>query len=138
MLQNKKNLHICQHRYLSGGKALPEEDYLWHAPLGLAFKKENEKPVLFNEIMSTRERTVELPHDTEFYKLNYGQTGFYRVQYPQEAIDAIGAAVENHEFGAGDRLGIIADSFAISADGYQSAVIPLQLLAKYSNETDYL
>ena len=137
MQDGKKHLHVCQHRYLTGADVKPEEDLLWHVPLSIASKNANGFDYM-NNMMSKREENITLPSDCQYYKLNHNQTGFYRVLYPESAISKLAEAALKGELKAGDRLGLIADAFAMSSDGYTSASTPLSLLSKFQNETDYL
>lgn len=132
-------IKLCQHRYLTGAKVNPEEDLLWHIPLGMAVKKQGQnQSEVHNDIMSEREKIVEIPSGTEYFKFNHNQTGFYRVLYPESLLKSLGEALSSGRFKAGDRLGLIADAFALSSDGYISATVPLSMLHQYQHEMDYL
>ena len=66
--------------------------------------------------------TVPVPNPSEdWYKVNAGQTGFFRVNYTSEDWQRLAPAISGRELPATDRLGIQNDAYALSRarDCYQ-------------------
>ena len=68
--------------------------------------------------------------DAPFLKLNAGQSGFYRVSYSEELLDALGGAFAG--LSVADRVGVVSDLFALGKAGYGSSTAkPLAFCTKY-------
>ena len=67
--------------------------------------------------------------DAPFLKLNAGQSGFYRVSYSEELLDALGGAFAG--LSVADRVGVVSDLFALGKAGYHSTAKPLAFCTKY-------
>lgn len=133
-------LEVTQSRFLSMGGVKPEEDTtLWNVPLRLATDRDaSSAKAVDNALLSRKKDTIQLPGDIAYFKLNMGQTGFYRVNYPSDWLAKLGAAIKNGQLPAADRLGLVADAFALSTAGRLSLTEVLALLRNFENETEYL
>ncbi len=81
--------------------------------------------------------TVPVPNPSEdWYKVNAGQTGFFRVNYTSEDWQRLAPAVSGRELPATDRLGIQNDAYALSRAGLLPVTQFLELAGSYSGETD--
>ncbi len=90
-------------------------------------------------VMESKEALLTLPaaHPAEdWYKVNAGQTGFYRVNYAGEDWKRLAPAVGARELPATDRLGIQNDAYALSRAGLLPITQFLELAGSYSGETD--
>ena len=74
--------------------------------------------------------------DDEWIKVNPGQSGFYRVKYPEEELERLKAPIRSLTLPAQDRLGLQSDAYALVKAGHISAAAYLDLAEAYSNETD--
>jgi tricorn protease interacting factor F2/3 len=90
-------------------------------------------------LLEEAEKRVEIGPDAAAYKLNDGQTGFYRVHYADPAnLKALGAMVRQKALAPEDRWGLQSDLYArmisegLTFDAY------LQFLAYYQEEDAYL
>ena len=72
----------------------------------------------------------------EWIKINPGQSGFYRVNYPQDELERLKAPIRSLTLPAQDRLGLQSDAYALAKSGRISATTFLDLAEAYSNETD--
>ena len=134
---DKMTLSCEQHRFLSTGDVKPDEDQLlWHVPLSAqAHLKSQKKIHNASMLLSDRTQDIKLPSDS-IVKLNPGQTGFYRVMYPDGMLHDLGAALQ--QFSIEDRLGIFNDLFVFGSSGYSSSVKALSLLKYLSEEQEYV
>ncbi|MBF8267012.1 MAG: hypothetical protein HW388_520 [Dehalococcoidia bacterium] len=72
----------------------------------------------------------------DWVKVNPGQTGFYRVNYPREEWARLQAAVEGLHLAATDRLGLQGDAYALMRAGFAPATLFLSLAEAYRSEDD--
>ncbi|KAF3951487.1 hypothetical protein CMV_022863 [Castanea mollissima] len=70
-------------------------------------------------------------------KLNFNQTGFYRVNYDEDLAAKLRYAIENKYLSTADRFGILDDSFALCMARQQSLNSLLTLMSAYSGELKY-
>jgi aminopeptidase N len=82
---------------------------------------------------------VALPADLAAYKLNYGQTGFFRVAYDdQKNLAALGQMVRDGALPYPDRWGLQNDLFALVRSGRAAMADYLDFLRWYEEEDQYL
>jgi aminopeptidase N len=116
------------------GDVKPEEDETtWWVPIMLnpeATAKSEAKTAALTE----KSTTIEI--DTSFYKLNHGQNGFYRVNYPSSRLTALGEA--RARLSVADRVGLIADAAAMAFSGLGSTEGLLNFLDALKDEQSYL
>src|SRR5205823_12544636 len=74
--------------------------------------------------------------EKDWIKVNAGQSGFYRVNYPSEEWDRLRRAVEAGELGTEDRSGLQNDAHALMRAGYLPATTLLHLTAAYRGQDD--
>ncbi|EGG19201.1 hypothetical protein DFA_02449 [Cavenderia fasciculata] len=74
----------------------------------------------------------------EWFKPNYKESGYYRIQYNKEIIAALVPAIESLEISSVDRLGILVDTFALSRSCQTPINVFMDLVASYKNETECL
>ncbi len=71
------------------------------------------------------------------FKLNYGQTGLYRVMYQQEELEALGDMIKNAELSNIDAWGIENDLYALAIGRRISAAEYLDFVEKYCFAANY-
>ncbi|KAK6528727.1 hypothetical protein TWF694_003967 [Orbilia ellipsospora] len=128
-------LAIRQKRFLSTGDVKPDEDQTtWWVPLGLT--KEAITNVKDDVTALTERETSISGVNTDYYKLNIGQNGFYRVNYPVERFAKLGSSLK--KLSVADRIGLVADAqaLALSGDGTTSSL--LSLLEGMKDEDNFL
>ncbi|RKP16781.1 aminopeptidase 2, partial [Rozella allomycis CSF55] len=135
---NKANeILIEQHRYLSTGDVKPVEDKdLWFVPLGISSMP---KTTQNSNLLTTKSSIIEISENIEnlkFLKLNVNQSGFYRVKYSDSLLEKI----KNNfsELSKFDKIGFLADSFALAVSGNISTTKPLSLLNLFSIQDGFI
>ncbi len=133
------NLSLTQTRFLYEHLLEGEEDAtVWKVPISiqraggvgkatLLMEKRSQSHVLSGE---------RLPEVEDWVKINAGQAGFYRVNYPPEEWERLLPAVEGLSLPATDRLGLQNDAYALSRGGFMPATLYLSVTQAYINEED--
>ena len=114
-------------------------DQTWLIPVTISAYGDTGAPKMISILLEDKPSQVDLGADTVAYKINAGQTGFYRVVYrTAEDLSAIGRRVADKDLSPEDRWGLQNDLFAqVQSNG---AVIDdyLAFLSYYRNEDAYL
>ncbi len=118
---------------------LPNEtEQTWMVPVTLEYwdpsGKRHEKAL----ILEDPSISIEVPADLSAYKINTGQTGFYRVAYDDANLTALGKLVRNGTLPHTDRWGLQNDLFAMVRAGDSPLAVYLDFLSNYENEDQYL
>ncbi|VDP33913.1 unnamed protein product [Soboliphyme baturini] len=95
---------------------------------------ESENPLKLEQRRFLDDGSIEVPF---YVQLNYGFTGFYRVQYSEPMLNSLLKAVRHEQLSAVDRLNICNDIFALARAGIIPAVTYFNALKSYKDETDY-
>ncbi|KAF4119489.1 Aminopeptidase N [Geosmithia morbida] len=123
-------ISVRQSRFLSTGDVGPEDDTTtWWVPLGLEGKK-GEAGVA-SVSLEKKEDTI-TGIDDDFYKLNSGATGFYRVNYPASRLARLSTQLDR--LSTEDKISIIgsAADLAFAGDGNTASL--LTFLQGFSQE----
>jgi aminopeptidase N len=132
-----KHLHVHQERFLSSGRPTAEQDTtVWHLQLPVVGEHHGE-PSFFE--VKEKDQTIDLPDALHngWLKANAGQSSVLRVKYSQELLDGLNLAIQNLKLSATDRLGVVADAFALSKAGQIPLSQALSISRAFVNETDY-
>ncbi|HYY47073.1 MAG TPA: ERAP1-like C-terminal domain-containing protein, partial [Thermoplasmata archaeon] len=110
----------------------------WKVPVRI-LRAGQKKPTAF--LLSTASESKPLGRSRraekdDWVKVNAGQSGFYRVNYPPEEWERLQRAVEAGELGPEDRIGLQNDAHALTRAGYLPATRLLELTSAYRNEDD--
>jgi tricorn protease interacting factor F2/3 len=90
-------------------------------------------------ILEAASMTVDLPPDAAAYKINSGQSGFYRVQYADDDnLTALGGRIRDNAIPHTDRWGIQNDLYALVRANRLPLDAYLDFLTYYDNEEAYL
>lgn len=128
------SINLKQNRFLRTGDVRPEEDQvLYPAMLGLRTKDGVDE----NTMLTEREREFKVP-DLDFFKLNADHSGIYRTSYTPERLTKLGKAARDGLLTVEDRAGMIADSGALAASGYQKTSGMLSLLQGLDTESEFV
>jgi aminopeptidase N len=128
-------LHLSQHRFTY----LPlESEQSWMVPVTLACWDASGQCREQTFIMETAALDIDVPENTAAYKLNFGQTGFYRVDYDETALSTLGTKVRDHSLPHPDRWGLQNDLFALVRAGRLSPTAYLDFLDWFDGEDQYL
>lgn len=124
-------LTLNQNRFLTTGDVQPEDDTTLYT---ISLKISDGRNV-DHAMMTTRDCQVQVS-DSSFYKLNAGQSGLYRVLYPESRLEKLGSPENSKFLSSEDRIGLVADAGALSVAGYQSTVALLKLLSQWNHESE--
>jgi len=137
VIQNKTRLILKQSRFFSSAVSKKEsaDTTIWSCPIKIV----DSRGSIRNNLMVGR--TLTLSHvgrkNAQWVKLNLGETGFYRVDYPAQMLEALKAPIKSKKLPAIDRLAIVRDAFALAEAGELPTAQTLNLLPAYENESDY-
>jgi len=111
---------------------------LWKVPIRIARAG---APEIERSLMQKRTETRSVAKgkrlsERDWIKVNAGQSGFYRVNYPPEEWERLRRAVAAGELEARDRLGLQNDAYALTVAGYLPATAFLELTSAYKDEDD--
>jgi len=127
-------ISIKQSRFLSTGDVKPEEDTTtWWVPLGLEGKKGETGIAALS--LEKKEDTIR-DIDDDFYKLNSGATGFYRVNYPPARLAKLSNQLE--KLSTEDKISIIGSTADLAFSGNGTTAALLTFLQGFSKESHSL
>ena len=111
--------------------------YLWSIPISIFSDCSLDSPLFY--LLNEKEMEIEIPKYSSWFKINFNQTGFYRVHYLSENIlDNIINAIQSNQLNSiPDRLGIQNDSIALAYKNIISTVQAFKVIEAYKNEKDY-
>ncbi len=75
--------------------------------------------------------------DVANFKLNSGQSGFYRTVYDPEQLERLGALIKQGTLQPLDRLGVLFDLFEAAKAGYAKTFDALQFLDNFAAEDNF-
>jgi len=128
------SINVKQNRFLRTGDVKPEEDkVLYPCMLGLRTNNGVDEDTMLTE----REKEFKVP-DLDFYKLNADHSAIYRTSYSPEHLSKLGKAARDGLLSVEDRAGMIADSGALAASGYQKTSGLLSLLQGLDTESEFV
>jgi tricorn protease interacting factor F2/3 len=114
-------------------------DQSWDIPVSVWMVGEDGHTKVLRTRFAGKEEELEVDADTIAYKVNAGQTGFYRVRYTDhEDLLALQPYIEDRSLGAEDRWGLQADLFAQVQAGTAPIGRYLRFLRAYRGEDAYL
>jgi tricorn protease interacting factor F2/3 len=122
----KKGFSLEQKRFLFSG----EKDEKWPIPLRY-LTKTSSGSILFGT------NKMILNNDSNWIKLNYGQHGFYRVNYPDKLLTSLGILIKEHKLGAADAWGIENDLFVRVKIGDIKTEKYLDFINKFCTDPEY-
>jgi aminopeptidase N len=127
-------ISIKQSRFLSTGDVKPEDDEtVWWIPLGLEGKVGSTGVEAL--AMTAKEDTIR-DIDNEFYKLNTGSPGFYRVNYPPQRLLKLSTQLDR--LSVEDKIAIIGSAGDLAFSGYGTTTALLSFIQGFGKETNYL
>jgi puromycin-sensitive aminopeptidase len=130
---------LSQTRFLYGHILGPARDASrWKVPVRIV-RAGSQKATTF--LMEKKAETKTLgrsrrPLESDWIKVNAGQSGFYRVNYPPEEWDRLRRAVERGELEPEDRIGLQNDAYDLMRAGYLPATTALELTSAYRGEDE--
>lgn len=123
---------VRQSRFLSTGDVKPEEDEtVWWVPLSIEGKTGSQG--IQSLALTTKEDTI-TGIDDDFYKLNSGATGFYRVNYPSQRLEKLTTQLDR--LSVEDKIAIIGSTADLAFSGYGTTASLLSFVQGFSKETN--
>ncbi len=104
-------------------------------PIPLIIKTDNDMVI---ELLEKKEKKLLFDKQPKWIKLNYGQSGFYRVKYSKENLSILGDLISNNGISPIDRWGLQNDLFKISKNEELSIENYLDFIKSYGKEENYL
>jgi tricorn protease interacting factor F2/3 len=131
-----ENLVLKQRRFTY----LPnDDDGCWEIPVSVLLITAAGETARLETLMRGPRCELHLEGEAAAYKVNCGQTGFYRVQYLERGdLEALGPCVRDQILGPEDRWGLQNDLFALVQSEAAAFDNYLDFLAHYRQETAYL
>ncbi|KAM0278728.1 hypothetical protein ACHAQH_005022 [Verticillium albo-atrum] len=127
-------ISVKQSRFLSTGDVKPEDDETtWWIPLELEGKKGVKG--ITSLALEKKEDTIR-DIDTDFYKLNSGASGFYRVNYPPKRLLQLGKQLDR--LSTEDKIAIIGSAGDLAFSGYGTTAALFSFIQGFSKEDNYL
>ncbi|ETN76612.1 peptidase family M1 [Necator americanus] len=131
-------LTLSQRRFLADGGE-DTSNSLWQVPINVCVGT-NPAEVKGKFLLVDPEQEIEVPNvgEDEWVKLNAGSTGFYRVEYSPEMLQAMIPDIANGNMLLLDRFSVVNDLFALVQAGRTGASTFLSVLASLQNEDEYI
>lgn len=134
--KDNNRLILTQRRF----SYLPDHSgQIWKIPVLMDLYDENGKfDALLVEI-NEKQKEVELPEKTVAYKINAGQTGFYRAKYENAPdLKALSEKVSKKILSEEDRWGLQSDLYHLCLSGEYLFDEYLAFIKNYEKETEFL
>ena len=128
---NGSQILLKQKRFVFGDH---KERDIWPIPLVIRSSNSNET---IDVLLDKSEKSISLNNVPEWYKINFGQAGFYRVKYSEENLSKLENLVFGKKFGTLDRWGIQDEVYELSVNGELTVDRYLDLVKSYYNEEDF-
>lgn len=128
--ENGDKLALQQARFLSSGDVKPEEDTTtWWLPLRLEGKtgESGVSTISLNE----RQGSVD-GVSLEFYKVNSGASGFYRLNYPESRLEKLSKQLDKLSFE--EKVYTISSASALAFSGHSTPAALLTFLQGFEDE----
>ncbi len=136
--ENGLSLEVKQQRFvfdsILGKGDAGDDEAVWPVPLKVTAAGAGVTAALVSS--ASAGVAVSAPAEPEWFKVNPGQTGFYRVNYTDADWDNLGPAIAQRTLPATDRLGIQNDAYALARAGLLGIGRFLSLAEAYQGETD--
>jgi tricorn protease interacting factor F2/3 len=129
-------LFLSQRRFT----CLPlDSDQRWMIPVAVRIFYPEGRQKRIAILMESQTAVVDIGANALAYKLNAGQTGFYRTRYLDDAnLEVFGRLIDANELSIEDRWGVENDLFAFLRAGLATLDQYLTLAAHFEGETAFL
>ena len=137
-ITRESSIELSQRKFLYEQILEPNDqgnNELWQVPINI--KREGEDGDKTSVLITGKTQTVCIPSSipkTNWVKVNYLQTGFYRVNYSSEDLERLSIPIKNRSISAPDRIGIQNDAYALSRAGYIQGTQFLAIAKAYKGE----
>ena len=125
-------LTIRQEKFLANGQVSKDDKAIWMIPI-MAITSKNQKTPVELCLLNKRELDISFEEDCDWYKLNPGVIGLYRVCTGEPRVRPPSSSLK-----LVDRLGALIDNFALTRAGEMRSDVFLRHLREYVEETDHI
>jgi len=116
-----------------------ESNQAWVIPVAVKVFYEGGDSKTISTLLDSRETSIDIGADAIAYKINLGQTGFYRVKYRRKGdLWELGKRVLSRELPPVDRWGLQNDLYALVRRGDAPLDDYLDFVSNYEHEGDFL
>lgn len=134
--RSRGRLHLTQKRFTYLPNA---SDQRWRIPVTITVFSDTGEPRQIKALLTDSAIDIEMKDEFEAYKINSGQTGFYRVLYKDTRnLEKLGRRIEEKTLSPEDRWGLQNDIFALVRSDDATMDEYLSFLAFYRDEDAYL
>jgi len=131
---NRLSLAQKRFSYLPG-----ESGQIWVVPIAIRVFYGNGDARTINTLLEGKDTSIDIGQNAVAYKVNYGQTGFYRVKYSERGdLYELGTRLLGKELPPEDRWGLQNDLYALVRRGDAPVDEYLEFLSNYENEDAFL
>jgi puromycin-sensitive aminopeptidase len=127
-----RSLNLNQHRFFYLPPDNPEAQ-LWHVPITLRVKTDHGVKA-HRLLLTTEATTLEVPGKIEWVLLNEGGSGFYRVRYSADLLEALTRNL--NELRPIERFGLVSDTWAATVAGLTRLSDFIKLARLFREETN--
>jgi len=114
-------------------------DQVWVIPVTLTLFDQNGNSKKIKILLENKQTEIDINEDVFAYKINSGQTGFYRVHYlSKDNLKTLGEYTLHKKLPPEDRWGLQNDLFALVRSGDATMDEYLSFLSFYEHEDAYL
>lgn len=122
-------LRLSQRRFLLENDGNTKQGN-WIIPLSIRVEDK-----VIHQLMT---KSVSIPFKADWFKVNDGQKGFYRVKYPESDLEILGKQIKEKTISNVDRWSIHHDLFALCVSNQTSFRNYLDFVKHYEDEDDYV
>ena len=131
----KISFTLTQRPFTLDGRIAKNNARRWKLPV--AFSNKGRQTAFWQTIGETPERISIRCESESWIKLNFGQTGLYRVAYIDELWQKLARAAGSRELPEIDRLGLVDDALALARSGHLKTSGLLSFLSYLKSENNY-
>lgn len=112
-------------------------DYKWLIPVNIKLFLNNGETDVIKVVFKEKETTIPIPENTEAFKLNFMQSGFYRVKYEDAILEKLGKLILEGKLSPEDIFGISNDLYALIRRGDYTFEYYLKFLGDFFRKVDH-
>lgn len=134
-IENKKGVYVLkQSRFIGSSISATQvkDSTVWSVPVNYVGDRN-----VVHDILLTKQKDNLFASEDFWKKFNFGETGFYRVKYPEDMLGELKRPIEEGRLPAIDRLGVVRDLFALAETGQVTTDEALTFAQYFKKEEDY-
>ncbi len=116
---------------------LNNSEYKWLIPVNIKLFLTNGETDLVKVVFKEKETTITIPENVDTFKLNFEQSGFYRVKYENTVLEKLGKLILEGKFSPEDTFGVVNDLYALVRRGDYTLEYYLKFLGDYFRNVEH-